>query len=380
MRPFPRAFPACAFILVLAFAVHGCGKKDDILIGFAAELSGRQAELGVQERNGVQLAVEKINSSGGIAGRQIRLLVRDDKGSPEGGVAADKELISSGVSAIIAHATSTVSLGILPVIDQARVVLISPTSSAPTLSGASPYFFRVVASNKAAGGAMGVHAMHRRGVDKIAVLYDLDNSSYTITYLKSFAEKYQKLGGQMTAEEAFSSSTQPDFAPLLEKMMASGAKGLLVIASDYDTAHIAQRARLMNWKVPIFGCGWSESDILINNGGQAVEDLVYDQYYPRDDASQALLDFRAQFELKFGKAPNFGAIKGYEAMMILAEALKQTNGKSAGLRQALLAIHDFKVLVDAFSFDANGDVVRPFYIGGINKGAFVTVDTIAPHE
>jgi branched-chain amino acid transport system substrate-binding protein len=371
-----KALVISLFIFAWLPFTGGCSNNEKVLIGFAAELSGRQSELGVQERNGAQLAVEEINASGGIHGRMLELIVRDDHGSQEGGVAADKELIAAGAVAIIGHATSNVALAILPVIDAAHVVLISPTSSAPMLSGASKYFFRVVASNSAAGAAMAVHAKHRRGVDKMAALYDVDNASYTTSYLKSFTEKYQAIGGEMTAEAAFSSSTQPDFAPLLETMRANGAQGLLVITSGYDAAHIAQRARLMNWPVPIFGCGWTESEGLINNGGQAVEGMVYDQYYPRDHASPRLSMFRERFEARFGRTPSFGAVNSYDATVILAEALKRTDGKGTELRQALLSIKEFKGLIDAFSFDANGDIVRPFYIGGVKNGRFVTVDTI----
>ena len=119
----------------------GCSGKKAIRIGFVAQLTGVQAELGVQERNGVQLAMEKINAKGGIGGRPVELVVRDDLGTPEGARAADRDLIEAGVVAIIGHATSGQTMVGLSVTNPARVVMLSPTATTPELSGLDDFFF-----------------------------------------------------------------------------------------------------------------------------------------------------------------------------------------------------------------------------------------------
>jgi branched-chain amino acid transport system substrate-binding protein len=116
-------------------------KNEPIIIGFSAQLTGGQAELGVQERNGVQLAVEKINESGGIAGREISLIIHDDLGIPKEAESGDGELIKQGVIAIIGHATSAQTLAGLKVTNPANVIMIAPTVSTPELSGLDDYFF-----------------------------------------------------------------------------------------------------------------------------------------------------------------------------------------------------------------------------------------------
>ena len=124
------------------FVFCGMSKKEPIRIGFVADLTGKQAELGVQERNGVQLAVEKINAAGGVAGRPIELIIRDDLGTPDGAKRVDQELINLGAVAIIGHATSGQTRG-LQITNSANVILLSPTTSTPDLSGKFENFFRV---------------------------------------------------------------------------------------------------------------------------------------------------------------------------------------------------------------------------------------------
>jgi branched-chain amino acid transport system substrate-binding protein len=97
-------------------------------------LSGAYADLGIKGRDGVLLAVEKINAADGIAGRPIKLLARDDMGTPEGARVADKELIDAGTVAIIGHMTCRQTIAAMEIIKKAGVMLISPTISIEKLA------------------------------------------------------------------------------------------------------------------------------------------------------------------------------------------------------------------------------------------------------
>jgi hypothetical protein len=104
----------------------------------------------------------------------------------------------------------------------------------------------------------------------MAIIYDNDNLAYSKTYSKVFAYKFQLLGGEVTDEASFSSADHPDFSPLLSKLQESKAEGLLIVASDIDTAFIAQKAKLMGWQIPMFTSAWAQTETLINNGGKAL--------------------------------------------------------------------------------------------------------------
>jgi branched-chain amino acid transport system substrate-binding protein len=351
-----------------------------VRIGFSAQLTGSGAELGVQERNGVQLAVRDINAAGGIGGRPVELLVRDDLGTPEGAIAADRDLVENRVVAIIGHATSGQTLAGLTVTEPAGVAMISPTTSTAALSGKDDLFFRVLQSLVDRGRGLARHICRDRNVTRLAVLYDTDNAAYAESYRSIFEDAYRGGGGTIVAEVNFSSKALPDFAPLLTAARQSDPDGLLIIAMDSDTALIAQRARIMGWEIPLFTSAWAQTATLIANGGPAVEGMELEQSFPLNSRDPAYLSFRHSFTDAYGSVPAFGAIYGYESLQVLSAALKKTGGSSRGLKNALLSIQDFPGLSDTISFDRFGDVQRPSYLGAVRNGTFVDIARILPGE
>lgn len=363
-------------VISICFFIKGKTNKP-IIVGFAAQLTGRQAELGVQERNGVQLAVEKINSSGGIGGREIKLIVRDDFGMPEKAKIADSELIKEGAVAIIGHTTSEQTLAGLKVTNPANVVMIGPTVSTPELSDLDDYFFRVYPSFTDGFEVFSRYIYEKMHITKLAIIYDVDNCAYSKKYGKILADKFQVLGGDISGEVEFSSSDEPDFYPLLMKLRETKAGGLLVIASDMDTAFIAQKARLMGWNIPLFTSSWAATDKLVKNGGKAVEEVKFEQAYALGSKSLKFNDFKLCYQARFGSVPSYGATLAYDAAMVLAKALKKTEGKAKGLKQALINTSDFEGVMGTFAFNKFGDVKRPFYLSTIRNGKFINIDRLS---
>jgi branched-chain amino acid transport system substrate-binding protein len=379
---FVRKSLRCLILLLwtAAFFLVNCTAKEPIRVGFVAQLTGVQAKLGVQERNGAQLAVEEINAAGGIVGRSIELVVRDDLGTPEGARAADQQLIDAGVVAIIGHATSGQTVAGLAVTNPARVVMLSPTTSTPELSGQDDYFFRIAQTLVSRAAMFAQHVYQDRNLTRIAGIYDTDNTVYSKAFLDAFVAKYQSLGGKVVAEASFSSRAQPDFAPLAAQLRASNPDGLLIIAADIDTALIAQRTRLIDWPIPLFASAWAQTETLISTGGRAVEGLEIEFSNPLDSQTPAYLDFKTRYQARFGQAPAFGAVLGYEAIKVLAAALQETGGRAEGLAQALAGIKNFKGLSDTFSFDTYGDVVRPAFLGVIRDSKYADIEALKPTE
>lgn len=351
-----------------------------VRVGFSAQLTGAGAELGVQERNGVLMAVSDINAAGGIRGRPLELIVRDDLGTPEGAKAADSDLIKNNVVAIIGHATSGQTIAGLEVTEPAGMVMLSPTTSTAILSEKDDLFFRVLEDLVGRAQGLARHIRFERNLTRIAVLYDTDNAAYTGSYRSHFVDEFRNRGGTVVYDTGFSSKERPDFAPLLAAARSANADSLMIIASDTDTALIAQRAHLVGWQVPLFTSSWAQTGTLIANGGPTVEGLELEQSFPMNSHEPAYLEFRKRYVQTYGNDPAFGAVYGYESVKVLAAALQATGGSSQGLPAALLAIRDFPGLSDTFSFDRSGDVQRPFYLGAVRNGTFVDIVSVRPEE
>jgi len=383
-KPGNKSQCVCVILITLLSSVlslpvsGGCTRPGPIKVGFAGELTGKQSDPGVQSRNGALLALEALNESGGVAGRSLELLVRDDQGTPEGAQAADHELIDAGVVAIIGHITSEQSVAALPVMEEAGVVLLSPTSSTTELSGLDDHFFRVTATNIQEAHLLARHVYQQRGLSRVAVIYDDDNAAFSQNLWAGFAQAYQALGGQVSNEVRFFSSKEPDFAPLVAQLRASDPQGLFIIASALDTALIVQQVRLGGWQVPSFAGGWAYTEVLLQNGGRAVEGIEFIIAHDPNDQSPAFLDFQARYQVRFGRASTFASVFAYEAVMVLAAALEKTHGQAKGLPQALLETRDFEGLTGVISMDEYGDVVRTQFLSVVQDGQFVTLDRLEP--
>lgn len=364
----------CGMLLVITACIAfpaGCDFNNPIKVGFSGQLTGPHADMGVSGRDGVLLAIEEINTTGGIAGRRVQLMVRDDKGTAEGAQTADRELIAEGVVAIIGHMTSGQTMAALPVMEKSGIVLLSPTTSTPSLTGRIDHFFRVIDDSTSEARLLARHVVTKIGLRRMAAIYDRDNAEYTGNYLTAFVDELQKIGGQMGEAVGYSSAEKPFFGPLVAQLSQSDSQGLLILASAFDGALIAQQSRLSGWQTDLFGCGWALSEALIENGGKAVEGMFFLSGYDLNSKAAAYVKFQRLYEERFKKAANFMARDAYEAMFLLAAALEKTHGQAAGLAQALPGI-SINGLKGTISLDDYGDGVLTRYRIIVEDGKFVT--------
>jgi branched-chain amino acid transport system substrate-binding protein len=344
-------------LMLLVLAAGGCNEKGPIGVGFAGELTGMQSDLGVQGRNGALIALDEINTAGGINGRTLELLVEDDLGTPEGARQADQKLIDSGVVAIIGHMTSGQTQAGMEVTEPAGMALISPTASSVKLSGLADHLYRMASTSAFEAGLLAEVAWGDQ-VTAVAIIRDSSNEAYTLAYADGFREVYENLGGKITAEVVYAAKENPDFAALSREVVQNDPMGVLIIAAAMDTALIAQQMRLADWQGAMFSSGWANTDVLIPNGGRALEGMKLTTRHtcltprPRYDT------FAQQYQERYGKPPANSAEYAYEAMWVLANALQKTGGRADGLGAALLKTQDFQGLMGTFSLDAYGDAMR----------------------
>lgn len=359
--------------ILLLVCLSGCVKKPPILIGFAAQLTGKQADLGVQLLNGVQMAVEEINESGGINGRSLELLFEDDFGTPQGAKDAENKLIDQGAIAIIGHVTSDQTLAGYEVAEQREVLLISATAATSELTGKDDYFYRTVVSTDAMGSGFATYIHNDKKIDSIAIVYDEDNKSYSEPLVNSFVSTFQRLSGKITTTIKFSSSQSPDYSIPVEKLKETSTDAVFIIASPYDTALIVQSIDLQTWSPALFTSSWAQGDTLFQTGGKTLEGMEAFIGLDVNDQNPELVKFKTDYKLEFLSDPIFTAMEGYETMQLLAKALIKTNGTPENLGSELVGIQDFVGLTGPVKLDAFGDVLRPLVIQKINGGKFVTI-------
>lgn len=371
---------AIVAFIILIFFTSGCTSKKTIKIGVIAELTGKQSELGINLRNGAQLAAEEINSAGGINGHPIELIIKDDLGTPQGAEDAENWVIDQNVVAIIGHLTSNQTVEGYKIAEERGVLLLSGTASTTYLSGKKDLFFRTEPSNDYFAKEFAKYIRNVKNVSTIAVLYDLDNNTYSTSMARIFSETFTELGGTVTAEMSFSGSDIAKISDSIDELVKANIEAIYIIASPLNTAHIAQLIRLQGSSLILFAAPWAQGQDLINNGGDAVEGLESIIAFNINDSSQPLVDVRTKYKERFAEDPAFTAMFGYELLNILAEALKITDGNANGLSDALLSIRIFQGLDGKIYMDEFGDSSRNLYIIKLSDHQFETIDIITPQE
>ncbi len=365
-------FVALASSLLL---ISSCGADAPIRLGFSGTLTGTYADLGVQGRNGATLAVEDLNARGGVAGRQIRLLVEDDLGTPEGAVAADARLRKEGVVAIIGHMTSGLSAAALPEAERAHRALFSPSSSSPAFTGKADVFFRTAPSSLDEAAALAAYIRGTRGATRTHIVLDSDNAAYTEPFADSFARSFTDGGGTVVGRWSFPSRMAPDFDALAQKLDGGSETCLLILASSRDTAAMVQAVRRRGLRVLLAGSGWARTGDLPKYGGKTVEGMIFSGPFDKDNKDPEFLDFRSSYLQRFGSEPNFAAVYAYEAVLFLAKGLEQAKDDPDRLIAVLPGMR-IKGLLGELGLDPYGDIKRPSYIEEVQNQEFKIIEVI----
>lgn len=364
-----------AWITFLAVLLSvACGDAP-IRIGFSGPLKGKYSDLGVQGRNGALLAVEDINAAGGIQGRRLELLARDDGSTPEDAVQADQELRRAGVSVIIGHMTSAQTMAALDGTRDSGLLYISPTTSTNLLQGIRDNFFRVIPSltNMAEGQAL--HVLHMVSGRRVALIWDRANAPFAEPYKKAFARTFAQQGGQIMGEVAFDTHRDPpDWEHIVAELKPLRPDIVLTITSARDLATFAQYSKLGNSSWTILSSMWAYTKELVQTGGKSVEGVIFAVYFVEDDPTPQYARFSEKFRNRFGWEPNFAAAFAYEAVQVCAAAIKKNDGDTKNLDAVLPGMTLDQGVVGPFSLDDHGDVRRVVSVVTVRNGKFITLN------
>lgn len=361
-----RAISVAATVVTLLLV--GCEEPAPVQVGFIGGLSGRSTDIGEASRNAVQLAVEQINARGGINGREVELLVRDDADDPEAATRAVRDLHQAGVEAIIGPNISSIAAAMQPVVNELQVVAISPTASSLMLAGQDDYLFRI---NWTTRDNAIIYAQRylERGVRRFAVALDANNRVFSQSWLDEFRAPYESGGGEIVAVDAFDATDARGFADTAEALLAVGPDAILFVANSVDTAQLTQQIRKQDSDTLLVAAEWAASERLLQLGGRAIEGMELVQSYNRSDESARYVAFRDAYRSRFAADPGYSSLAAHDAATMLFTALAQDD-ETVPLKQRLIQIGAVQGLQQMVRFDVNGDAQRSAFFVVIRDGTF----------
>ena len=363
-RSFLRSFAALTVILLA-----GCDDPAPVKLGFIGGLTGRSADIGESSRNAVQLAVQQINAAGGIDGHQVELLVRDDANDPDVAGEAVRSLHAAGVEAIIGPNISAIAGGMVPVLNELRVITVSPTVSSLAFADVDDYFFRINWTTRDNARAYARH-YYKLGYRQVAAAVDGNNMVFSESWLQEFSNGLVVQGGSVVGFEVFDSTKNDSYAATAAALIEMGPEAIILIANSIDTAQLAQQIRKFDADILLIAAEWAASERLIALGGRTIEGLELVQSYDRTDQSERYRAFAEAYHSQFQQAPGYASVAAYDAATVLFKALAERDS-AGGLKQALLGMGRVQGLQQEISFNTYGDAQRRAFFVVVRDGQFV---------
>jgi branched-chain amino acid transport system substrate-binding protein len=310
----------------------GASSGNKIKIGVYSPFSGGSAPMGLSMRDGVRLAVDEINARGGVLGKQIQLVERDDQADNARGAQVMQDMISNEkVVAILGPTNTGVAKASYKYPEEAKIpLLINVSAGAPVneLFKDYPdnYVFRIAASDNVQAEMIVAEAVDKRGYKKVAIL--ADDTAYGQGGKDKLLDALSKRNLKPVSEGKYKLK-DTDMTPQLQEAKAAGAEALLVYGIGPELAAIANTMQKINWKVPMIG-GWtlSMSNFIDNakeNGNGAMAPLTFIQNgATTDKAKKFVSDYLAKYKPENNRIPvAVAAAQGYDSMNILAQAIEQ---------------------------------------------------------
>jgi branched-chain amino acid transport system substrate-binding protein len=356
-------------LLFAVFVITGCGPKTPIQIGFIGGLSGPNADNGQSGQNGVILAIEQFNRSGGVNGRMVELVVRDDAQDKETATRSTHDLVMAKVEAVIGPFTSGMASVIVPITAKAGIFQVSPTISSIDFYGKNDNLFRI---NRTTRDNARDYAkiMVGRGNRKFAVAYDTRNRNFTESWLSEFRYAVDANGAQVVAAVPYEAGENADFGNVIAAMLEKRPDSLFFISGALDVARLSQQARKQAPKLPIGAAEWAATEQLIELGGEVVEGLLIVQNHNSSDESLRFKEFKDAYFTRFQRHPGYSSAMAYDAATVVLTALQRRKSGET-LKQAALRSGPYQGLNEEIIFDANGDTQRKVYFTEIRGGRYV---------
>jgi branched-chain amino acid transport system substrate-binding protein len=351
-------------------------KGDPILVGHYASMSGKEATFGQSTDNGIKLAVEEINSAGGLNGRPIKLITYDDKGeSKEAGTAVTRLVTQDKVTAVIGEVASSLSLAGGAVCQQYGVPMITPSSTNPRVTMGRDMVFRVCFTDPIQAAGLATFVSQNLKLTKAAILYD-QTQAYSKGLRDDFTRAFKKMGGTIVEDQAYSGGDQ-DFSAQLGAIRAANPEIIFVPGYYTEGGNIAIQARKLGIKVPLLGGdGWDSSE-LVTIGGSAIEGSYYSNHSAPDQPN--MKDFVLKYKAKYGTTPDALGGLGYDAMKVLFDAMGRSpslGGKD--LAKAISETKDFPGVTGKITIDKDRNAKKAVVIVQVKNGAVAWVAGVDP--
>jgi branched-chain amino acid transport system substrate-binding protein len=375
-----RRFWLATALAVLVLSLS-CGPKlnpNEIRIGEFGSLTGAQATFGISTQNGIQLAVDEVNATGGVNGKTLKVIALDDEGKPEeAAIVVTKLITQEKAQVILGEVASSLSLAAAPICQEHKIPMISPSSTNPKVTQVGDYIFRVCFIDPFQGQVMADFAMGALQAKTAAILRD-QKSDYSMGLADFFIKRFKEKGGTILVDQSYVAG-DVDFKSQLTNIREQKPDVIFVPGYYGEVGLIAKQARELGIKVALLGGDGWDSSKLYEIGGAALDGCYFSSHYSSDSTDPTVQIFVKKYQAKFGEVPDVLATLGYDSAGVLVAALKGAKSLDpTDIRDAIAATKNYTGVTGSISLDADRNAVKPAVVLKISGGKSSFVTTVNP--
>ncbi len=353
-----------ALTLLIGAILTGCqttapaaSASGTIKIGAIMPMTGDVSVYGTSTSNAIKLAIDEVNAAGGVNGKKLELVLEDDQNTPDVSINCFNKLVSQDkVDVIIGSVASKCTLAIAPLAQQAGIPLITTASTNADVTKTGDFIFRTCYIDPLQGTVCAKFSLENLKATTAAIMFDNGND-YSKGLAASFKEAFTAGGGIITNEEAYSLADQ-DFSAIIAKVKEKNPQVLFIPDYYGKDALIAKQVRSAGLTDITFvgGDGW---DGIVDNGDVSAAGAYYSNHYDSGSSEQVVKDFVAKYKAKYNETPNALAALGYDAMNIVAQAIKAAGSTDkAAVRDAIAKTNASSFVTGAIKYDENRNPVK----------------------
>jgi branched-chain amino acid transport system substrate-binding protein len=354
-------------IIVIGGIWYGASKKptpvtekESIKIGVILPLTGRGASLGENIQNAITLALDKIGN------KNIKVIYQDEKGDPKEAISAYQNLRMEGIKVIIGPGFSGGVLAVAPLAEKDKVIILTPSGAADSISDAGDFIFRNNAMVKDKETKLAEFAAKK--YSKVATIYD-QSVEGLVSAEKIFSEVFTKNGGTIVERQGFPRG-ETDFRTYLSKIKLKNPEALALFAIMPASAQIIKQIKELGINLVILAddATATETSFLESIGSLAERIIFSGSQFDRSTNPE----FWDSYKERFGKEPNIYAAQAYDSFMILMNTIQKCNGiDTECIKNELYKIKNYPGAAGLTSFNEKGDAIKPIIIKTIKNGQFV---------
>ena len=328
---------------------------EPIRIAAIFSLTGIAARHNMQILEVILATAAKINTKGGVLGRPLELKMYDNESTPIGSLTAARQAVADGVTAVIGAHWSSHSLAMAPYLQNEGVPMISPASTNPDVTIGRDYIFRVCFIDTMQGKAMARFAAEQLKVDSVGILYNVDER-YSIDLANYFQTEMLLQGRKVSLIKGYR-GVSTDFSKHIASLLRNQPDAVYIPGYTRDTALFMKQARKQGvTSIFLGGDGWDLIEKLVDKEVDgSYQTVLWHPDMPFAETREAL---KIMHETSENMAWNLSAPMGYDAVMVLADAIRRAGTTDrARVRDALAATRDFPGVAGPITFDSQGDPV-----------------------